>query len=431
MKRALDAALVFGMLAFLALTPITIAGSEIGLGIAVAAWLARARGRDAAAPRSASAGAPSAGAGERLLGPARPILVPLLLFAAAMTIASLTAFDRAASFAKLQKLLLALALFVFATQACSARRARAAGAALLAGTVATSAYGIWVYLAGEGGLASRLRGISGFYMTTGGIISLALVFLAPGLAAMRRRPWRLALGCGLGVVAWALVLSYSRGAWLGTLAGGAVILALVRPRLLAVAAVAAVALFFAIPGELRDRVTSIADPSHALNRERVHMWGAALRLVKDHPLTGAGLMDMKPLFERYADPDYTGVVHGHFHSNFLQVAASGGLVGLAAFLLLLGAIGTALVRAVRALPPTRAPAGGGRGAEDAALARALAIGGLAAFVSFVVQGFFEWNFGDAEVVTLWYALTGSALAAPSWARLATSAGRVAGRGDGG
>ena len=127
------------------------------------------------------------------------------------------------------------------------------------------------------------------------------------------------------------------------------------------------------------------------------MWRTALRIARDHPWTGVGLMDMKPLFARHADPAYTGVIHGHFHSNFLQMLAAAGAIGLAAFLLFLAAIARALVRAFRT-------------AHDP-LGRAIAIGGLAAFAGFLVEGLFEWNFGDAEVVTLLYALVGMALAA--------------------
>lgn len=386
-----------GMLLFLLLTPVTIAGAEIALGIAGVAWIASAIG---GAARATGAGATREPLASRLCGPARPLLLPLVVFAAALALASWGAVDRAASFAKMQKLLLALALFLFASGAGYRGRGRRLLAALLAGALATSAYGVAVYVASAGGLAERLRGISGFYMTTAGVLMLTLLFLAPQIFAAASRSRRLAALAALAVVAWALVLTYTRGAWLGTLAGAAVILALTRPRILLALVAALIAAYFVLPASLQERVTSIVDPSHPLNTERLHMWRVALHVVRDHPLTGAGLMDMKPLFTRYADPDYTGVVHGHFHSNFLQIAAATGAIGLAAFVALLAAIAIALARALRA---SRAPR-----------ERALALGGLAAFTGFLVEGLFEWNFGDAEVVTLLYALTGIALAAPLW-----------------
>lgn len=381
--RALDAAQQAGMLLFLLLTPVTIAGAQIALGVAALAWLGSARRRPLAS----------------LAGPARPLVVPLAVLAAALFAASLTAYDRTASFAKLQKLLLALALFVFASGARDRARMSRCLAALLAGALATSAFGIAAYLASAGGLTARLRGLSGFYMTTSGLLMLVLLFLAPQLTVSASRPRRTAVIAALSIVAWALVLTFTRGAWLGVVAGASVILALTRPRLLLALVAALAVAYFVLPASLHDRVASITDPNHPLNTERIHMWRTALRLARDHPWTGAGLMDMKPLFARYADPTYAGVVHGHFHSNFLQMLAAAGAIGLATFVIFLAAIARALVRGFRA---AREPS-----------ERAITIGGLAAFAGFLVEGLFEWNFGDAEVVTLLYALVGMALAATS------------------
>jgi O-antigen ligase len=272
-------------------------------------------------------------------------------------------------------------------------------AALLAGAFATSAFGIAAYLASAGGLAARLRGLSGFYMTTSGILMLVLLFLAPLLTAPMSRARRTAAIAALAIVAWALVLTFTRGAWLGVIAGAGIVLAFTRPRLLLALVGALVVSYFVLPTSLQDRVASITDPNHPLNTERVHMWRTALRVARDHPWTGAGLMDMKPLFARYADAQYTGVIHGHFHSNFLQMLAAAGAIGLAALLIFLTAIARALMKALR----------NARDAGDAR-ARAIALGGLAAFTGFLVEGLFEWNFGDAEVVTLLYAIVGMALA---------------------
>jgi O-antigen ligase len=89
-------------------------------------------------------------------------------------------------------------------------------------------------------------------------------------------------------------------------------------------------------------------------------------------------------------------VHGHLHNIFLHVTATTGFIGLAAFLFLL----VSLFRLVagnlrRALAPTE---------------RAVVIGSLGALTGFVVNGLFEWNFGDAEVVMLVYLLVGWNLA---------------------
>ena len=101
--------------------------------------------------------------------------------------------------------------------------------------------------------------------------------------------------------------------------------------------------------------------------------------------------------------------HGHLHNMFLQVAATTGLVGLAAFCWLLVSFFRMIGANLRLdLPPPE---------------RAWVVGSIAALAGFVVNGLFEWNFGDAEVVTLLYVIIGANVAirlhAPAFARDAT------------
>jgi O-antigen ligase len=89
-------------------------------------------------------------------------------------------------------------------------------------------------------------------------------------------------------------------------------------------------------------------------------------------------------------------VHGHMHNIFLQVAVTLGSIGLAAFVWLLVSILRMTAGLFRsALPPPE---------------RAWAAGSLGATAGFIVNGLFEWNFGDAEVLTLWLILIGSCAA---------------------
>ena len=54
-------------------------------------------------------------------------------------------------------------------------------------------------------------------------------------------------------------------------------------------------LAFVLPGAYRARAFSIFDPQNPWNRERVHMWEAGLRMLRDHPWTGVGLQDLHAL----------------------------------------------------------------------------------------------------------------------------------------
>ena len=76
----------------------------------------------------------------------------------------------------------------------------------------------------------------------------------------------------------------------------------------------------------------------------------------------------------------------HLHNTPLQILVERGIVGLAAWLWIFVAFlvkGTAILR--------RLP-------REASVDRALVLGSLAAVVTFLVGGLFEYNFGDAEVL---------------------------------
>jgi O-antigen ligase len=148
-------------------------------------------------------------------------------------------------------------------------------------------------------------------------------------------------------------------------------------------------------------MVSAFDPAHATNVERTHMWKAGWRMFLDHPLTGVGLQDLKPLYEQYRDPDASEAA-GHLHSVPVQLAATMGVVGLAAFTWLF----VGLFRC----------AGSGLGAtmRRGGVAAGVRLGMLGALCGFLVAGLFEWNAGDEELLYPLYVMAGLAWAARNW-----------------
>ena len=82
---------------------------------------------------------------------------------------------------------------------------------------------------------------------------------------------------------------------------------------------------------------------------RFDIWGSALKIVYDHPLTGVG-MNMfreKPIRKLYPVPTFLQPVLPHAHNEFLQIATDLGVPGLALFLVWYGVTFWGLVRCYR------------------------------------------------------------------------------------
>jgi putative inorganic carbon (HCO3(-)) transporter len=177
----------------------------------------------------------------------------------------------------------------------------------------------------------------------GGALALLLPLAAGAVAwAWRRWSWPvLLLACaalGLGLVG--LLLTVSRGAWVGLAAGAVLALYLfVRSRnrqgqrrraaeygllVLLILLVAAVP-FLAITGKV------VAAPlSDASTRSRPELWRWGMGLVSDYPFTGSGLGSTMMVHATYVVMLHVGFIR-HMHNLLLQIAVEQGIPGLIAF----------------------------------------------------------------------------------------------------
>jgi len=350
--------------------------------------------------------------GSRRPWPRTPVDMAAIGWLAALLIVSATALDRAGSFPRVVKGFMPLLVGLAAWHAADERRGRRALAVYLAAFALVSAIGLVLWVMHGASFTSRARGLAGHYMTFGGQL-LLFIPVALGVALTSRTPrWRWSAAAVALLALAPLAATFTRSAWLGLFVSLAVILAVERPLGLVLLAVAGIAAWFLAPGAWGARLHSVADPANMWNRERVFMWEAGVQMFRDHPLTGVGLQDLHSLYDSYRSPESVERA-GHLHNAYIQIAASMGLVGLAAFAWLYGS----LVRT--AWGGLRVGAGRGthakRGSEGSELAAGVRLGVTAALVGFLVAGLFEWNFGDEELLYHLYTLVGIAWASRGWA----------------
>ena len=383
-QSGLQAAAEIFFLLFVATLPWFIAAMSIGLGLCAAAtaiawWAARWDWR-----RNT------------------PLLWPMLGWLVALALAAWFAQDRAASLPRIRKGFLPILVWVAAWYGRRPHVGRLAVAVLLASAALAAAIGLLIW--GLGNIfthTERAHGVVGHYMTFGGQLLLWLPVACAVALLTRSWRWRVFALLGLGVGFAALAATMTRSAWIGVAAALTTVLAVARPRWLPAFAVALGLLVALAPSHYRDRLWSAFDPSHPDNVERRHMWEAGGRMFRDHPITGVGLQDLHPIYERYKDPAAREPA-GHLHSVFVQIAATMGVVGLIAFAFLYGGLFRAAAQGLR----DQVSRGG--------VAAGLRLGVAAALVGFLMAGFFEWNFGDEELLDQLYTLVGLAWAARLW-----------------
>ncbi len=242
------------------------------------------------------------------------------------------------------------------------------------------------------------------YMTSAGMKMMALLIALPLVFRKEEAPAARAItAAAVVVILYALLLTQTRSSWLG-FTGAAIFMGVVAHRSL-LAAVPVLLLLFALlaPDSFQERAermfsTAETDTTSVVrsNQSRVRMWKTGWSMFLDRPVFGVGDGDVGRIYRRYV-PDAGRDEGGHLHSTYVHVLASHGIVGFLSVMLLFAALWRLMWRSFRAARGT--------------LSSAAALGALAAFIAFLINGFAEYNFGDHEILVLLWTCAGIAVSA--------------------
>lgn len=154
---------------------------------------------------------------------------------------------------------------------------------------------------------------------------------------LRQRGWlrRTLFGLGTLLVVFCMVVTWSRGAWLGLIAESVLLLLLCNRMgigLLPFLSLPAALLLPCLPHSVRNRFSSIGALTESSIRYRLEVWQGCLRMLADAPLgIGSGEAVFRCVWQMYAIPGTETVMHAH--AMLLQVALESGVAG--AFMLIL------------------------------------------------------------------------------------------------
>jgi len=131
----------------------------------------------------------------------------------------------------------------------------------------------------------------------------------------------------------ALVLTLSRGGWIGFAFSALVFILLIEKRLLLSIIPISLGAIYLLPQTILNRILSIGNLADSSNAYRIKMWGITLDIIRDYPMAGVGFghLPFKQTYETYIRtmPIY------HSHNTYLQTAAETGIPGLIVFLFFL------------------------------------------------------------------------------------------------
>ena len=158
----------------------------------------------------------------------------------------------------------------------------------------------------------------------------AALFITKGSAAQK--------GCSLCACALCgvcIILTWSRGAWLGLLFAGVIFLLIWNHRAmyLLFAGVAAIPFLpLVLPSSIISRFTSIGNLADTSTSYRVNIWRGTMRMLQDYWSCGIGIGETAwdTVYPRYSLAAIEGAPHAH--NLYLQITVECGIVGLLLFL---------------------------------------------------------------------------------------------------
>jgi putative inorganic carbon (hco3(-)) transporter len=251
-------------------------------------------------------------------------------------------------------------------------------------------------------VGDRITGFMSHWNTYSAQEMFALTMLAAFLffsPAARKRIWVWIL-CAM-LMAAAVLLAETRAVWIGT-ALAILYLTWFWKRWMVAAVPVVVALAFLVaPPVIKDRFTSLLHPKGVdSNTFRVITWTTGLEMIKAHPVFGLGPEGVKYHFEEWVPKEIPRPLpvgwYGHLHNIYLQYSAERGIPTMLVLLWMIGKMLWDYWGALRKLPP-------GRSDE-----RFLLHGGIAVILATLAEGFFEYNLGDSEVLTMFLVVVGCA-----------------------
>lgn len=190
------------------------------------------------------------------------------------------------------------------------------------------------------------------------------------------------------VLALCLVLTQSRGCWIGFMISAAIFVTFYEGKLWVLIPIILCILPFVLPQTIIDRLMSVGNMEDTSTSYRVYIWLGTLGMMKHYWLGGIG-MGEAAYSQVYPFFSYNAIIAPHSHNLFLQLLVEAGIGGLLVFV---------VMQVVFAKKMSLVYKSGHKKSTDSMIALALSSGVL----GFLAQSMFDYTFYNYRVMAVFF-----------------------------
>lgn len=185
-----------------------------------------------------------------------------------------------------------------------------------------------------------------------------------------------------------LILTQSRGCWLGFMLAAVIFVTFTNGRLWGLVPIALAIVPFIIPQTIVDRLLSIGNMEDSSTSYRVFIWFGTIAMLKDFFIGGIG-MGEKAFNSVYPFYSYNAIIAPHSHNLYLQLVTESGVAALAVFI-------ACMVIFIRRMASMY------NGGEKTSEGSMLAVGFISGVAGFLLQSMFDYTFYNYRVMAMFF-----------------------------
>lgn len=334
-----------------------------------------------------------------------PVNIYILLFGGIFLIAALTSVTLSGSLLiGLLTVVFALFAIVFDNAVTTRKQADLAVRLLVLMGVLVALFGVYQYLFYDPASAGAWVDSDMFSSITNRVYStldnpnvlseyLLLVIPLTAACVLTGKTWRQKAFyfCCLLAMVVCMIVTFSRGGYLGLLLAAALFIVLLDARFILVGVVALVALYFVLPQTVVERFASIGNLSDSSTSYRVYIWYGTIAMLKDYWFSGIGpgTGAFNLIYPAYS---YNTIAAPHAHNLYLQIMCDAGITGLLLLVLILISF---FRTTLGALSKTRDKT-----------SRIYLIATVSSVCGFLLQGMVDYSFYNNKVMLLFWVFIG-------------------------